>query len=357
MEKKQLAYADLVKLAHEATPEFLDLAKGFVKAQKRLDNTREEVNDGVTYNGKVLCVLKADWLTARAEKKVMSHKSFPDHYEALMGHKPHNKAESCANAFSAYVLSPETIVIGKEMKDGVEVDAFGPCPRHITEMDYDNCTAEAIQQASRVVSRVKDNLDHPALAEAASILRVRPAKSIAKLKRLCERIQYVETGEGDKIVTEIKFLTEEELDKQSANPGIVEVAEMANTLASSPTGLSAMVATILAAALTTENADYARQFCELNVKLPESLSKNVGKDGKRRFPVEQLMAWGRAVMPPEPPRTLEMVQDEYMAARELIAAVDEKVGVGVTSEWYQAPEAPKKKNRKNEQPAEAPVPA
>ena len=58
----------------------------------------------------------------------------------------------------------------------------------IAESDYDENSSNAIETTSRVISKVEDDANHPAVAAAASILRQRCRSAIKELKALLDRL-------------------------------------------------------------------------------------------------------------------------------------------------------------------------
>ncbi len=277
-ETKDIKYAELVILAQEKPDEFQLFARGFVSTQKSAKKFAEELTEGVQANGKCLCILKADWLTARANRSVMVNASFPKHYESLMGVRPHNKAESCANAFAAYVLAPEK------------------SKRLITEQDYDDNSAEAIQQASRIVSRVNDDLEHQAVADAADILKRRPKKAIAMLKEICERlVERVENEGTDDEKKVIVYLTTEEFAETKKKVNVLDATQAVDEIAKQQPGI--IIAALLMLALTTESEETARLICHMTAEVGGKFGENVDAKKVRRFSAEQLQAWAAEKMP------------------------------------------------------------
>ena len=268
--KTLLKFAELQKLATDASPEFMQMVKAQLGMKKTADTARDSYRENIPYAGKLTCVARVQFDEMKAKGGVPKTIQFKDYFKGIYGDEPDTRVSSCSNTYASYVLTAK-----------------------ITEEVYDGNPVDALQRASRIVSAVNHDLTHPAVAEVASLLPKLDTKKLKKLARIQARIQEVTTGEGEKAVTTIKFLTEEELDKQLANPGVLETSAMAATLCSTPTGLGACIQELVAIGRTTENKESARALCHLQVQLMGALAENVDPAKARRFPVEQLEAWGR----------------------------------------------------------------
>ena len=290
-------YAELKELAAKASPEFLELLRKQLGLKDRADNARDSYRENIPLCGKMMCIFRADFAAKRAGA-LGDNVKFTEHFKGLFGKAPDTRAFSCCNCYSSFVLT------GK-----------------FSEEVYDNNPVDALQRASRIVSAVHDDLEHPAVAEVAALMPRLDTKKLKKLQRIQARIQEVTEGEGDKAVTKVVFISEEELDKQQANPGVVEQQPIADTLASSPSGLSAMLAAIAAVAQTTPDAGTGQILAQYPERLDIALTANVVEANgvkTRRFSAEQLMAWRNANQEP----AVETEADRrasYEEAKELVA--------------------------------------
>ena len=148
-----LQYAELGRLVMENPDRFAELAKAFNK-DDATEETRGNHSCRNQYAGKILCAARATWEELRQQARTR-HQTFPDYFEAQNGCRPSNHGQSCAKTYRNMVLT------GK-----------------IEEADYDKCSSEAIETASRIISKVDDEFNHPAVAAAASILRQRSRSAI-----------------------------------------------------------------------------------------------------------------------------------------------------------------------------------
>ena len=187
--------------------------------------------------------------------------TFPDYFESITGCRPSNRGQSCAKTYRSLVLT------GK-----------------IAEGDYDEHTSDAIQTASRVISRVDDNLEHPAVAEAAAILRQRDRSAIAELKALLDRlIQDPNSGrvtlrravEDAGVEPKLSYVPALELARKIANEGHQSVlAEPLKEKAS-----------------LTADADEARSLAITAARIQANLESNCDAQGRRRFSDEMINSW------------------------------------------------------------------
>ncbi len=314
IEKVVLKYAALLEMSTLKPDEFLAMEKGFVRLREKARTSSEEIAEEVQDSGKRLCILKKNWVTAREAKTILVAKSFPDYYEQQFGVTPHNKAYSCANSFDAYVLAPDEAA------------------RKISEEIYDGNTSEAIQQASRIVTKVNGKLEHQAVTDAAGLLRVQDKKKIAKLKNICDRLQVVTENEGtEQEKKSLVYLTPEEFAKQSSTIDPLEATEAIDVIAKSQPGI--LIAALLVLAQTTDNPETARAICHAMAEMAGKFAENV-VDGKARFDAAQLQQWASEKMPMKV-RTMETIKAEYFTAMEIVSATESSVDPEVIAQWVE----------------------
>ena len=298
-------YADILKVATEAPPEFHEMIKREVKLKVRLADARDTYQENLPHLGKLLCVSKIQFEENKKAGRLPSAMKFAKYFEGLYGEGAMDtRAYSLSNTFDSFVLT------GK-----------------ISEHDYDEGnTVDALQRASRIVTAVGYDLEHAAVAEAAALLKVSDKKKLKKLARIQARIQEVTEGEGEKAVIKIVFISEEELDRQAANPGVTEQQPIADNLAQSPSGLAAMLAAIAAVAQSTNDAGTAQILAQFHERLDTATTANVitAPDGRQspRWSEEQLMAWNNAKGAIQN-KTEEQTRFEYELAVEMVAKTNE----------------------------------
>src|ERR1039458_1091992 len=165
-------YAELLRLLQMGKPErFAELARTY-----NTDDEREEAlkshNNRHKYAGKILCAARTMW-DELVQQRRNRQETFPDYFEMQNGCRPSTHGSSCAKAYRSFVLT------GK-----------------IAESDYDESSTHAIETASSVIYKVKGDLNHPAVAAAALILRERSRTATSELKALLDRlIEDSDTGQ------------------------------------------------------------------------------------------------------------------------------------------------------------------
>jgi hypothetical protein len=316
---KALIYAEVLKLAAEKAEDFMKLTQGFFHVQKQQKNFAKKLSESVKDWGKLLCIVRRDWLKARETNAVSVTASFVDHCKNIFGSEPHNKAQSCSKAFDIYMLT------------GL-----------ITETDYDDNTSEALQRAAGIASAVGDDLKHPAIAEAATILKRRPEKAIAMLKEIRARIQTVVENEGEENESKkVVFLSPEDYAKQSVEGTVVDAHEQIDEIMKAG-HVGAVIAAIMALAQTTADPETARALVHMTAQMGDKLAMNVepqiagsSEPAKRRYTVEQLTTWAGEVTPPQRV-TRETLKADYFSAQERMEVIGETVGEETLNEWVEA---------------------
>jgi hypothetical protein len=158
-----LTYAELLRM-HDAKPkEFAELARLFNLEGGKQGEAREKFRRRHQYAGKIICAARTAWEHLRSGRG--TRQSFLDYFEALTGQRPSNRGQSCAKAYRELVLTGR-----------------------ISEDDYDIHSSEAIQMASRVISKIGDDLNAPAIVEVATILRGRSRATLRELRALLARL-------------------------------------------------------------------------------------------------------------------------------------------------------------------------
>jgi hypothetical protein len=317
MDTKTLAYAELLDLAIKAAPEFMETVKKELGYKTRAVKANDSYRNNLPILGKLLCVQRSRFEEMRKNGAVRRDAKFNTYFENLYGEKTMDtQAYSLSITFSAYVLTDR-----------------------ITEEEYDELIpVDALQRASRILSAVNDDLEHPAIAEAVTLLKKRSKKLLKELAELQSRIVETTDGEGEKAITKIVLITKEELEKRQANPGVLECQPIADQLSSSSTGLSAMLSAILAVAHNTSDAGTAQTLCQyparLDTALGENTVENADKTTTRRFSTEQLFAWRSAG---EAPRNIteDDKRADYAAAVALVTEIEESLNAnGIDpSDW------------------------
>jgi hypothetical protein len=305
MDNKEItSYQELKELAEKANPQFLDMLKKQLRLKEKADNARDSYRENIPLCGKMMCVFRAEFAAKRGGA-LADDKSFSEHFKGLFGKVPDTRAFSCCNTYSSFVLTAK-----------------------FSEEVYDQNPVDALQRASRIVAAVHHDLNHPAVAEVAALMPRLDKKKLEKLRRIQARIQNVTTGEGEKAVTSLVFISDEELSKQEANPGATEVQPIADQLSTTPTGLGAMTSAILAVAQTTSDAGTAQILAQFPDRLATALAANMvkGENGveTRRWSAEQLNAWMNAGAAPHQ-QTEDDTRAEYELALENIKAIDAKL--------------------------------
>ena len=142
MDTKTLAYAELLDLAIKAAPEFMETVKKELGYKTRAVKANDSYRNNLPILGKLLCVQRSRFEEMRKNGAVRRDAKFNTYFENLYGEKTMDtQAYSLSITFSAYVLTDR-----------------------ITEEEYDELIpVDALQRASRILSAVNDDLEHPAI--------------------------------------------------------------------------------------------------------------------------------------------------------------------------------------------------
>jgi hypothetical protein len=174
---ENLPFAEIVSLETEQPREFRRLVLT-LKTEDEHEHARTKHRLSKLLAGKVICALR---------------RKNPDYFTTETGRHRRTYGDSCATAYEAYVLAPDGAV------------------RKVPESCYDAHTTAAVECAARVVVKVKHKLEHPAVADAADILRQPGEFKITQLREICERIQERTENEGtEEETTRILYLRPEE---------------------------------------------------------------------------------------------------------------------------------------------------
>ena len=286
-------YAELVGLLQlEETERFAELARTFNPDD--LEDGRKNYHYRHQYAGKILCASRTKWELIGQQSRYRQQ-SFPDYFKMQYGCRPSNRGQSCAKTYRTMVLT------GK-----------------IAEVDYDENSSEAIQTASRVISKVDDEISHPAVDAAASILRQRSRSSIKELEALLDRLM------KDPATGQVKLLDE----AQAAEPKAILLSyspalELAFKIAKEGHH-SALAAPLEDLAASTSKSEEARSLALFAAKIRASLANNRDEHGQRRFSDEVIAAW----LAPEGPIsvvTSESLKADHAAAKRRVEEIEHKL--------------------------------
>lgn len=188
--------------------------------------------------------------------------TFPDYFIAQNGCRPSNHGQSCAKTYRNMVLT------GK-----------------ITEADYDQNSSEAIETASRIISKVEDDINHPAVAAAASILHQRSRSAIKDLKTLLDRLI------ADPTTGRITLLDEGQAADLGARPmSYAPALELAFKIAKEGHH-SVLASPLKEMAASTSQLEEARSLAIAAANIRASLANNRDEQGRRRFSDELIAGW------------------------------------------------------------------
>ena len=282
-----LQYAELGRLQMENPERFAEIARTFNK-----DETLEVGRN--QYAGKILCAARTMWdeLRQQGQNRLQT---FPDYFEAQYGCRPSNHGLSCAKTYRNMVLT------GK-----------------IAEADYDKNSSEAIETASRVISKVADDINHPAVTAAASILRQRSRSAIKDLKALLER------WIADSPTGRMTLLDEDQAAGHGVRPMSYSPAlELAFNIAKEGHH-TVLAAPLKEMAASTSQLEEARSLAIAAANIRASLANNRDEQGRRRFSDEMIADWSK------PDSTISVVTSDslkvdYAAAKRRVEEIEGKL--------------------------------
>ncbi len=287
-------YAELLRLLQtEKRDRFAELARTF-NANDDPDETPKIHQNRHKYAGKILCAARTIWEELRKSGQI-GRQTFPDYFETQNGCRPSGHGQSCAKTYRSLVLT------GK-----------------IAEADYDENSSEAIQTTSRVISKVEDDINHPAVAAAALILRQRSRSAIKDLNGLLDRLI------KDPATGQIKLLDETQAAELDARPLSYSPAlELAFKIAKEGHH-SALVAPLSEIAASTAKLEEARSLAIAAAKILASLSNNRDEHGQRRYSDEVIASWKTSEAPISIV-TNESLKVEYSKAKEKVQEIENKL--------------------------------
>lgn len=166
LDSKALQFTDLLA---KPIDDIVKLAKQGVAIATRAKNANEEHKDSAPAMGKILCVLEENLERGKRERLFPTSKSLNEYFGDVTGGKIRNHWYQTKDCFGAFVRTG-----------------------FITEADYDNCSANALEIAGAIFSAVSKNggdLTHPALAKAAEMLKSRPDGYTKALRSVLESIK------------------------------------------------------------------------------------------------------------------------------------------------------------------------
>lgn len=287
-------YAELVRLLQMEKPErFAELARTF-NADDDLEDARKNHFYRHQYAGKILCATRTTWKNLKQQGR-NRHQTFPDYFESQTGCRPSDHGQSCAKTYRTMVLT------------GI-----------IAESDYDKNSSEAIQTTSRVIFKVEDEMNHPAVAEAASILRQRSRSAIRELKALLDRLI------KDPVTGQVKLLDKAQAAELDIRPlSYAPALELAFKIAKEGHH-SVLAAPLKEIAASTSKLEEARSLAMAAAKILACLSNNRDERGKRRFSDEAIAAWS-IQDGPIAIVTDQSLRADYAAAKRRVQEIENKL--------------------------------
>ena len=188
----------------------------------------------------------------------------------------------------------------------------------IAESDYDENSSNAIEFTSRIISKVEDDINHPAVTAAALILRQRGRTTIQELKALFDRLA------KDSVTGQMKLLDQAPAADPTAQPiNYSPALELAFKIAKEGHH-SVLAAPLNEMAASTSKLEEARSLAVAATKILTSLSNNRDENGQRRFSDEAIASWK------SPGASISVVTDEslkadYVAAKKKVQEIEKKL--------------------------------
>jgi hypothetical protein len=287
-------YAELIRLLKmEKLERFVELVRIY-NPDDVSEETQKNNQGRQQYAGKLLCAARTMWETLKAEGR-NRRQDFPDYFASLTGCRPSSHGSSCAKTYRNLVLT------GK-----------------IAESDYDENSSNAIEFTSRIISKVEDDINHPAVTAAALILQQRGRTTIQELKMLFDRLA------KDSATGQMKLLDE----AQAANSNAIPISyspalELAFKIAKEGHH-SVLAAPLNELAASTSKLEEARSLAVAATKILASLSSNRDETGQRRYSDEVIASWKT------PEASISIVTDEslkadYVAAKKKVQEIEKKL--------------------------------
>lgn len=287
-------YAELIRLLKmEKLERFVELVRIY-NPDDAPEETQKNNQGRQQYAGKLLCAARTMWETLKAEGR-NRRQEFPDYFESVTGCRPSSHGSSCAKTYRNMVLT------GK-----------------IAESDYDENSSNAIELTARIISKVEDDINHPAVTAASLILRQRGRTTIQELKALFDRLV------KDSVTGQMKLLDEAQTADPNARPISYSPAlELAFKIAKEGHH-SVLAAPLNEIAASTSKLEEARSLAVAAKKILASLSNNRDETGQRRFSDEVIASWKT------PEVSISVVTDEslkadYVAAKKKVQEIEKKL--------------------------------
>jgi hypothetical protein len=178
-------------------------------------------------------------------------------------------------------------------------------------------------QASAIFTKADDKTDHPAVLEAAELLKERGEGYLKALKALGKRFVKQTVGEGDDAKEETIFLSADDLEARENAISPMDAVQMAESLVSKG-HVGALLASVLALAQTTPDAEVAEAIVREVVKVGPAIQANKDEKGVRRFSDAMLEKWRKAALPGPVIVTEDDEKAEYLAKLERVQELETK---------------------------------
>jgi len=287
LDDRLFKYEELRALQTENQEQFAKLTKTFNADDDSIQDALKKLRHRHKNAGKALTLARERWEELK-QTKLGTRQSFPDYFESRYGCRPSNEGYSCARTYRLLVLTEK-----------------------IRERDYDENPTEAIRWASRILSKINDDADHPAVAEAASILRQRSGTPIKELKALIARLAE-EPATGN-----MKLLNKEQADELNAVPIDYRSASKLASRIAKEGQYWVLAGALEKEAASTPDLQEARELAFAAAKIRASLSNNRDEHGQRRFSDETIAAWMEQAAPARVV-TPETMKADYAATAGLL---------------------------------------
>ncbi len=303
MKKETLQLAALIQMRVDKPEELVKLAKHYNRLEETAKVAQERYTESHQDNGKVIHVLRSEWVTEREKPgaKILTSSTYPEHHEAITGGKPTKRGYQCAIVFGLLVVQAKSI----------------------TEQDYDFCPCEYITLTSEIAGKCNNDPAHPALVEAAAILKSRPKSAIKDLKAIKARFVEATEGEGDDEKKVTKFLSPEEAAAAAdtaAKGNVLDLQTALDTMLKNGQ-CGAILAAILAHARTTENEKDVQSIVHMVCQTRGALAENKNPEGVRRFDDDKLESFRAEVEAPVT-KDLAFYEAQYKDARRAQSEVE-----------------------------------
>ena len=141
--------------------EQVKLMRAFTNGLEAVKTQKGENRETVKVFGKLACLAEIRLNDAIKSQVFAPNKSLASYIEDLTGQKPANHGLTLKNAYGSFVI-----------------------PGHITENDYDVNSSNCLEIAARIVTAVKGDLTHDAVALAIAQLKERGDKQAANLREI-----------------------------------------------------------------------------------------------------------------------------------------------------------------------------